>query len=205
MSEIFIAKSQGRDMLPSVHRYLTVFTAGALMAVALVSCGPAYVTDLPRVPATAQEAALADAIFQKVAAYRRSRGCGELRRHAGLDALARGHSGFLLANSSQLELSGSAASHHGFEQRTLVAQRDYSISHTGENVAVVTRRGEATADFIVNLWANSPGHDKNLRNSWSSTGIGVVTDPAGKVFVTQMFGSQVYSSHATTLDRLRRH
>jgi uncharacterized protein YkwD len=172
---------------------------------ASISCGPAYNLDASHANSNPQETALANAMFQSVEAYRASRSCGVLQRHPGLDGLARQHSQFLRANRGKFALHGSDVGHFGFDQRILAADRLYHIKSIGENVATASSQGSSTADAIVKLWINSPPHDHNLRNSWVTTGIGVVIDEDGKAFVTQIFGTHANTSPREGLDRFKQH
>jgi uncharacterized protein YkwD len=183
---------------------LVIVAAAGVMAM-LASCASPYQTPAAQPTATPAEAAMANAVFQEVNAYRRTRGCAPVQRHQGLDGLARRHSQFLRANRGKFDINGKDLSHDGFDQRAVIAQRLYNIQSIGENLAAATIGGSAAAPFIVKLWANSPSHDHNMRNTWANTGIGVAIADDGKVFVTQIFGTQASSSHSDSRDRLRQH
>lgn len=182
---------------------LTSIVAGVAIAL-LSSCGSSSVSQAPQAPSTAAESALASEIFQQVAAYRQARNCSPLMRHHGLDGLARQQSEFLRANRTQFAAGRKDLGVAGFEQRSVAAQRLYGIPQIGENVAVAPSGGGA-ASSIVKLWANSPSHDHNLRNTWVITGVSVVIDPDGRAFATQIFGNQPNNAHSEGVDSLRRH
>ena len=174
--------------------------AAAAMAV-LSSCGPSYVTQPSHTAPSGREAALADEVFQTVNSYRRSRGAEPLKRHAGLDELAREHSAFLQANRTQFDLHSADVGRFGSEQRASTAKLRYHIGDTGENVAA----GKLSGAAMVKLWEDSTTHDANLRKKWAITGIGVVIDNDGRAFVTEMFGSPPTDFASQDLDRFRQH
>lgn len=59
----------------------------------------------------------------------------------------------------------------------------YSFSAAGENIA-----HHATVEKSQAAFMSSAGHRRNiLSSSWTKVGIGVVTDPQGYVYVTQIF------------------
>ncbi|MEO0017817.1 MAG: hypothetical protein RLZZ522_1100 [Verrucomicrobiota bacterium] len=183
---------------------LAMRVALAALAVAVASCGPPYATP-PGGGATAAESALASAVFQQVESYRRSHGGGVLLRHHGLDGLARRHSEFLRANQGKLSVNGPNLCHYGIEQRTLAAQCLYQINSIGENLARLNASSPAAAPAILKLWVNSPAHERNLRNDWTISGIGVAITDNGTALVTQIFGTRPSSSHTDMRARLRQH
>jgi uncharacterized protein YkwD len=74
--------------------------------------------------------------------------------------------------------------HDGFDTRIDNIQRKIGFVHaSAENVAY----GKLTAQEVVGLWLNSPGHKKNIEGNYTLTGIGLAKDADGLVFYTQIF------------------
>ena len=177
-----------------------------VMAVLLAPCAPALdeATTIPVATAQAGSNGLAGSIHAQVNAYRQSLGKPALKRHAGLDRLAQQHSEFMRRNRGKFG-KGSAGNitHHGFEERTLMARRGLGMSDVSENVG--TCRGTSSpAGTLVEAWKKSKGHQMNLKGGWAHTGIGVVVDDDGTVFATQLFGNGS-NPHFEMRNRLRAH
>ena len=157
----------------------------------LASCGTN--SGLTRVEMSAtggRERVLANQIVQEVNNYRESIGAAALSRNSGLDHLAQQHSEFLMNNRGKFSLYGKNVSHYGFEGRASAARYQLNVSSLGENVIAGQRLSGNVAKTLVNSWRGSPGHDENMRQKWALTGIGVVVDPQGNVYATQLFGVQ---------------
>jgi uncharacterized protein YkwD len=175
------------------------------LAVLLAPCAPGLEPSATTVPVSTVSAGhdrLAGSIRAQVNAYRQSLGKPALRRHAGLDRLARQHAEFMRRNRGKFG-KGTAGNltHHGFEERTLMAQRGMGMSDVGENVG--TCQGAASAvGTLVEAWKRSKGHQMNLKGGWTQTGIGVVVDHDGTVFATQLFGD-TSKSHLDMINRMR--
>lgn len=142
-------------------------------------------------------------LLQEVNSYRRSRGIHELQRHAGLDHLAQQHCEYLRQHRGSFTLNGKNVSHMGFEGRALVARERHRISNISENVAAANHGGVNPAPILLGLWKTSKGHHQNLLNSWTHTGVGVVTDADGMVFATELFAT-VTSSQMTMRNRFNK-
>ncbi len=86
---------------------------------------------------------------------------------------------------SQNMASGSVAfGHDGFEQRAERLRKAIpNANGTGENVAY----GSRTAEDVVKMWLNSPGHRKNIEGKFNLTGIGIAKSADGTLYYTQMF------------------
>lgn len=135
---------------------------------------------------------LANGITRQINAYRSSTGVRELRRHSGLDQLARSHSQYLRSNRGNFKLHGANVSHMGSDGRSMVAMRQYEFNSTSECVAAMPKAGsnQQTSMNFVDIWKKSPDHNYALRNSeWTHTGIGVAVDADGMVFATQIFAT----------------
>jgi uncharacterized protein YkwD len=175
------------------------------LAVLLAPCAPGLepsATTLPVTTAPAGQGRLAATIHGQVNAYRQSLGKPALQRHAGLDRLAQQHAEFMRRNRGKFG-KGNAGNltHHGFEERTLMAQRGMGISDVGENVGACQGAASA-AGTLVEAWKKSRGHQMNLKGGWTQTGIGVVVDDDGTVFATQLFGN-TSKSHLDLTNRMR--
>ena len=147
----------------------------------------------PPVAATSPNAALADAVTGSVNSYRLTHGASELKRHAGLDLLARNHSNYMRANRGKFTPNETNATHLGFEGRAMVARRHYYFTNSTETVAAVAKSTSdaRSASKLLTLWKESPQDEKAMTNKdWTHTGIGTVTDSDGTVFATQIYGTE---------------
>jgi uncharacterized protein YkwD len=142
-------------------------------------------------------------VFDAVNSYRSQRGASALQRHAGLDRLAQNHCEYLREHRGTFKLHGKNVSHFGFDGRALAARERYQMQNVSENVAAAHSPGKSPAPVIVKLWEGSKDHESNMRDSWSQTGVGVVVDKDGMVFVTQLFAT-VSNSQLATRERFNR-
>ena len=138
--------------------------------------------------ASRQENEWAARLHREVNAYRAARGKAVLKRHAGLDELARQHNLYLRANQGKFKLHGEWISHDGFEYRCRVAARDYRMLNLSENVAASGHKGEREIAKLVEIWAASSGHRSNMESNWEYTGLSVVRTEDGMLLATQLFG-----------------
>jgi uncharacterized protein YkwD len=77
-----------------------------------------------------------------------------------------------------------AFGHGGFDSRLRLLMKQLPGSNAGaENVAY----GSRTAEAVVEMWLNSPGHKKNIQGNYNLTGIGVAKSRDGTLFYTQIF------------------
>lgn len=161
-----------------------------------ISCAP---TQSAKVAAYSPDQMLASSVFDRVNDYRKSKGSGPLKRHAGLDKLAVQHSEYMCKKRGTFEIYGKNVTHLGSEGRALVAMRIYSFINTGENVAAAMKGASdshSTAELVA-LWKNSPKHEAAMRApEYTHTGVGVVTDTDGTVFATQLFATRTISQMA---------
>jgi uncharacterized protein YkwD len=145
-------------------------------------------------------------IFNDVNAYRRAHGSRDLQRHAGLERLAMEHCEYLRRNRGTFDLYGKNVSHDGAEGRSLAAMRTMKMLNSGENIASIMRSptDAQTSRSVVKMWQNSKNHEYGMRSdSWTHTGVGVLVDADGRVFVTQLFGT-LSLSHMDTRERFIR-
>ena len=152
---------------------------------------------------TSPQSSLSAQVFEEVNAYRKAHGASALQRHAGLDRLAQGHCEYLREHRGTFKLYGKNVSHFGFDGRTLAARERYQMQNVSENVVAANYTGNSTARVLVKLWEGSKGHESNMRQSWSHSGIGVVKDSDGMVFVTQIFAT-VSNSQLSNRERFNR-
>jgi uncharacterized protein YkwD len=170
----------------------------------LASCSS--LPETQRMPVSASlrpDASLTGQVLREVNSYRRSHGAMELQRHAGLDRLAQQHCEYLRQHRGSFGLYGKNVSHYGFEGRASLAREAFQMDNLSENVAATGAGSKNPVPSLVSLWANSKDHEFNMRNSWTSTGIGVVVDSDGTVFATQLFAT-VPSASSITRDRFNR-
>ena len=170
----------------------------------LASCAPPPAsTTLPTAAAPHPDSSLPGQLFKEVNTYRRNHGASDLERHAGLDRLAQQHCEYLRQHRGQFGLYGKNVSHFGSEGRALVARERYHMYSVSENVAATNFPGKNPAPTLVKLWSESKSHGYNMCNSWTHTGVGVVVDPDGMVFATQIFAAMSYSQ-LSSRDRFNR-
>ncbi len=145
---------------------------------------------------TAPASSSASQVFESVNAYRRSQGAKNLERHAGLDRLAQQHCEYLRQNRGTFSLNGKNVSHMGFEGRALVARERYQMQNISENVAAASHARANPGAAITSLWRGSKDHHKNMLDTWTHSGVGVVVDSDGMVFASQLFATVSYSQRA---------
>lgn len=77
-----------------------------------------------------------------------------------------------------------AFGHDGFGDRQAKAGQEIKGMRTfAENVAY----GANTAQEVVTLWKNSPGHRRNMLGNFKYIGIGTATDSKGQIYYTEIF------------------
>lgn len=173
-------------------------------AIALASCAnKPQSTRLPVSASISPQQSPSGSLFNEVNAYRRSQGKGELQRHSGLDRLAQDHCEYLRKHRGTFKLNGENVSHFGFEGRALVARERYQMENVSENVAAANCPRTHTSSTLVGLWKGSKSHHKNMLDSWTHSGMGVVVDSDGMVFATQIF-STVSMSQMSARERFNR-
>lgn len=171
-----------------------------VVAVALVACScsssQVAVKQTTRASAgsSSREAQLAQSIHEEVNRYRASKGINNLKRHRGLDKIAKPHSNYMMTNAGSFSVDAkkSLITHYGFDARIVMANRKYRIESLSENVIASYDMGQGSdlAAKMVRGWLTSPNHKHNLDSKWAQTGIAVSFDNHGRAFVTQLFGSE---------------
>jgi uncharacterized protein YkwD len=179
---------------------------GLICAFALASCASPDAPDSTRASTspTPDGNSASNQVFASVNSYRVSQGKQPVQRHAGLDRLALLHSEYLQKNRGSFGLYGSDVSHMGFDGRSVIARQRYQMVGVSENVAAAKHPGKAVGHVMVQIWKRSHDHHKNMLDSWTHSGVGVVVNPDGTVFATQIF-SVMSSSHMTSQNRFKRH
>jgi len=133
--------------------------------------------------------------------YRRSIGKGRIQRHAALDRLAMDHCRFMAKNRGKFTLGSENITHYGFEERSLLAQRQYGMLSVAENVAGGVIKGDIP-NQLTRAWTSSRRHVYNLNQDWDATGIGVYVAADRMVYATQIFATKA-NSQMEMVDRFR--
>lgn len=126
-------------------------------------------------------------LWNQVNSYRASMGLQPLKRHAGLDSLARQHCNYLVQHRGQFSVHGKNVSHMGFEGRYAIAKTKYNMSTISENVIFGDKLEGNTATALLNGWKSSSTHNSNMRQKWELSGLAVVKASDGAYYATQIF------------------
>lgn len=109
--------------------------------------------------------------------YRKKHGLARLEMADQISAEAEKH-------SRNMATGHTSFGHSGFDDRLNRLMRKLPGANAGaENVAY----GARTAEHVVDMWLNSPGHRKNIVGNYNLTGIGAVKGKDGTTFYTQIF------------------
>lgn len=130
-------------------------------------------------PAPSSAAALEQAVFHQVNAYRARQRLPPLHWEARLAQQARQHSQAILTHQAPL-------GHAGFAQRLAAMQQVLPWSSAAENVAY-SQGVRDPASHAVQDWISSSGHRRNLEGAFTLTGIGAARNARGEVVFTQIF------------------
>ena len=137
---------------------------------------PPVETTAPPATTAAPDSSLQDQVVTLTNAARQNAGCGPLKADASLTAAAQKHAQDMAARSYFEHTTPEGVT---FDQRI----RSAGYSRPGaENIA----QGSQTAEGVMELWLNSPGHRANILNC-DLTAIGVGLDRNGFYWV-QDFG-----------------
>ena len=110
--------------------------------------------------------------------FRKSEGLPVLIMKQQLNELAQKH-------SADMASGRVAFGHAGFGGREAKAQREIKgVYSFAENVAY----GVNSANEVVTMWKNSPGHRRNMLGSYKYIGIGTAKDSKGQIYFTEVFG-----------------
>src|SRR5262245_40961138 len=124
-------------------------------------------------------AALEREVFELVNRYRRGHSLPGLELDERISREARRHSAAMAAGSRRL-------GHAGFDDRVDALRRVTRCRRSAENVAF-NRGHREPAAHAVRGWLGSRGHRQNIEGRYEATGIGVVVNAAGEVYLTQIF------------------
>lgn len=209
MPEFSLSNNDTRSMfeaMPAKMKVLPARVSAAVAACLLAGCGPRLVAPPSGASsrATSAEAGLEGAIHALVNSHRGGFGKPAVRRHAGLDRLARQHSEFMRMNRGKFLGSTSDLSHYGFEERAMSARHHLGMSDVAENIGTCSGGFSNPAATLFGAWKRSSGHARNMTGLWSTTGIGVVVDRDGTVFATQIFAAE-NQSHGALMERMRQY
>lgn len=124
-------------------------------------------TQAPPVTATSPDSSAQDQVVTLTNARRQEAGCGPLEADASITAAAQAHAEDMSARGYFEHTTPEGVT---FDQR--IRNAGYS-SPGAENIA----RGATTADDVVAMWMDSPGHRANILNCDLNTiGVGLDTD-----------------------------
>ena len=117
-------------------------------------------------------------ILRQTNQFRKSQGLPELIIDQQLNALAQKH-------SADMARGRVSFGHAGFAKREAKANREIKGLHGfAENVAY----GATSANEVVTLWKNSPGHRRNMLGPYKYIGIGTAMNSKGQIYYTEVFG-----------------
>jgi uncharacterized protein YkwD len=119
------------------------------------------------------------ALFDKVNAYRASRGLKQLKMYDLITAQARLHSINMAYGRVQF-------GHDGFKDRANRIRSYLSVLDIAENLAV-NKGYEDPVDVAFRTLMASPGHRHNIEGNYDMTGVGVTKNSDGQYYFTQIF------------------
>lgn len=116
-------------------------------------------------------------ILDQVNQYRTEQGMAPLTLDINIVIQARNHSQNMAEGSVPF-------SHQGLKERA--AATGITFDSVSENVAYHQEVSNLAAT-VVNGWLQSEGHHKNIIGNFNFTGVGVVPNPSGRYYFTQIF------------------
>lgn len=126
-------------------------------------------------------------VDERVSAYvnsaRASWGRKPLVRDTRLDTLA---TEWAKDSAARSRGTAPALRHRGLQGRFERASRAPDATAIGENIYCDPSGGDP-ARVVVESWAASSIHRRNLQDAWTHTGIAAITDGEGRVWVTQIY------------------
>ena len=157
-----------------------VFGAG----LCLVSCGTGELptaTELSAAVPHGSEGGVEGQVMAGINRYRAAQSKGVLKRHPGLDSLARHH--------AQRMLQEGKMSHKNYHHRLGMAEHYLKVVDLRENVFYSHGIGESQlAARTVQGWIESPGHRRNLLANTMYCGVGVAKGADGRYYAAQLSG-----------------
>lgn len=116
-------------------------------------------------------------VFEKVNAYRGSKGLNPLEINEAMTIQARKHSQDMADGTVPF-------SHEGFQERIVATGIHYNSA--AENLAYNMGVSDP-ADTAVTGWIGSEGHRRNMEGDFNLTGIGIGKSASGAIYFTQLF------------------
>lgn len=110
----------------------------------------------------------------------------QFRKSEGLPVLVMKEELNQIAQRHSKDMAGAriAFGHDGFGDRQAKAGKEIKGMHTfAENIAY----GANTAQEVVTLWKNSPGHRRNMLGDFKYIGIGTAKNSKGQIYYTEIF------------------
>ncbi|MBK1855742.1 CAP domain-containing protein [Verrucomicrobiaceae bacterium 5K15] len=149
-------------------------------AVLLSSCASSLSSSPTRsAPKASQgEQAVAEQIFALINAERAQIGKKPLRGNRGLNQMAQKQADFMSQRSSVTTMGSMNRSQYAYLRLNVQNLTELANATASSN----------TASAVVQSWKNSPEHNRTLRQSWNTTGIGVSQGADGKTYVTMLVG-----------------
>lgn len=150
---------------------------GLACSLVLVADGAAL--PRPRHPPPVAIATVERQVIADVNRHRLARGLPPLVAEGHIAREARRHSRAMAAGARGF-------GHVGFEGRVAALRGVTGCGEAAENVARQQGYGDAAAMAMAG-WLDSPGHRRNIEGRYALTGVGVVSDGAGLLYLTQLF------------------
>jgi uncharacterized protein YkwD len=132
------------------------------------------------VPAQTQNANahLADEVLVLINKHRATMNLKPLKKNEKIIPVATTH-------SRNMAVGDVAFGHDGFDDRAdILKNKIPALTGMAENVAYGTR---LSAQAVVKMWLNSPGHRENIEGNYNETGIGIYKNSASEIYFTQIF------------------
>jgi uncharacterized protein YkwD len=150
-----------------------------LLLFTLILCG-ANLSCAAATPRYGNAAACEQALFDAVNAMRQSNGKAPLTRNAYIDGLCRQH--------DQYMSSRGALSHDNMNSRCNSVYTNVSGMHVCEENVLLSKHLPCDAEHMAQMWFNSlPHKTKILDAAYTVSGMGIVVDRSGKIWVCQIF------------------
>ncbi len=159
-------------MLPNINNPIYMKQIHLSVTVILLSLFIAATSFSPR-----SNGNLVDDVLTQTNRFRTSNGLARLTMNNELNRIAQKHSDDMANDRVDF-------GHNGFGDRNAEAKRVIkSARNFAENVAYGPNSGKE----VVNRWATSPGHRKNMLGHYKYIGIGIAKDRQGRNYFTQVF------------------
>jgi uncharacterized protein YkwD len=136
-------------------------------------------TPPPPTPPAVNAASCEQALFNAVNAVRASNGKSALARNSYIDSLCRQQAQYMMAKAT--------LSHDNVQTRYDGIYKNVAGTKTvAENV--LQANSPCDANYMAQMWFNSPGHKTNMLNSaYTKAGMGIVVGSDGRIWACQLF------------------